>query len=91
MEEERKKHTVSLENREKIVICDVKDVESFDEERIAVLTSMGLLTVVGSDFRMHKLNVDDGQLIIEGWIDELKYSETRTKDTQGGFFSRLFQ
>jgi len=89
--EDGKRHAVSIENREKIVICDVKDVESFDEEKVTVETSMGSLTVTGSEFRMHKLDVEDGELVIEGWLDELKYSETRSRDNQGGFFSRLFQ
>lgn len=89
--EENRKHTLSMENRERLVICEVEDVESFDEEKVCVITSMGLLTVIGSDFRIHKLNVDDGQLVIEGMVDELKYSETHTRDSHGGFFSRLFQ
>ncbi|MBR5152589.1 MAG: sporulation protein YabP [Clostridia bacterium] len=91
MEEERKRHFISMENREKMTIDDVRDVESFDEERITVETTMGMLTVLGSDFRMHKLDVEDGQLVIEGWIDELKYSESRQKNTKGGVFARLFQ
>lgn len=89
--EESRKHSVSMENRERIIISDVEDVESFDEEKVCVLTSMGILTVEGSDFRMHKLDVEAGQLIIEGMIDELKYSESRRQGGQGGFFSRLFQ
>ena len=89
--EENRKHTVSMENRERIIISDVEDVESFDEEKVCVLTSMGILTVEGSDFRMHKLDVEAGQLIIEGIIDELKYSESHRQGGQCGFFSRLFQ
>ena len=89
--EENRKHTISMENREKLVVCDVEDVESFDEEKVCILTSMGMLTVSGSDFRMQKLDVEAGQLVIEGMVDELKYSENYRQNGQGGFFSRLFQ
>ncbi len=89
MEEERK-HSITMENRERLTITAVDDVVSFDEEKVIVDTNMGTMTVIGSDFRIHKLNVDDGQLVIEGMIDEVQYSETRQKD-QKGFFARMFQ
>lgn len=89
--EEEKRHSITMENREKLTITEVDDVESFDEEKVVVYTSMGMMTVIGSDFRIHKLNVDDGQLVIEGVVDEIRYSETRAKERQGGFFSRMFQ
>ncbi len=88
--EEVKRHSISMENREKLTITAVEDVVSFDEEKVLVDTSMGVMTVLGSDFRIHKLNVDDGQLVIEGMIDEIQYSQTRVKD-QRGFFARMFQ
>lgn len=89
--EDNKRHTIAMENRERLTICEVEDVESFDEEKVVVVTSMGMLTVLGSDFRIHKLNVDDGQLVIEGMVDELKYSQSHSREHQGGFFTRLFQ
>lgn len=89
--EEEKRHSITMENREKLTITEVDDVESFDEEKVVVYTSMGMMTVIGSDFRIHKLNVDDGQLVIEGLVDEIRYSENRAKERQGGFFSRMFQ
>ena len=88
--EEGKKHCITLENREKLTITAVDDVESFDEEKVIIYTELGTMTIIGSDFRIHKLNVDDGQLVIEGMIDEIQYSDMHTKNQQGGFFSRLF-
>ncbi len=88
--EEIRKHSITMENREKLTITAVDDVVSFDEEKVIVDTSMGTMTVSGSDFRIHKLNVDDGQLVIEGTIDEIQYTENHKKD-QKGFFARMFQ
>ena len=88
--EEIRKHSIAMDNREKLTITAVDDVVSFDEEKVIVDTEMGTMTVFGSDFRIHKLNVDDGQLVIEGRVDEIQYSETHKKD-QKGFFARMFQ
>lgn len=89
--EEEKRHSMTVENRERLTITQVEDVESFDEEKVTIDTAMGTMTVLGSGFKIHKLNVDNGELVVEGYIDEIKYSDNRAKTVQGGFFSRLFQ
>lgn len=89
--EENKVHKVVLENREKLTISAVEDVESFDDEKVVVITDMGTMTVTGGDFRISRLNVDDGQLVIEGEIDEIAYSNTIRNDKSGGFFGKLFR
>ncbi len=90
MEEERN-HKVVLENRERLTVSAARDVESFDDERVVVVTDMGTMTVNGGNFHISKLNVDDGQLVIEGEIDEIQYSDTVASDKSGGLFSRLFK
>ena len=40
MENGEMKHTVTIENRERIVINCVDDVESFNEEKVVVYTGM---------------------------------------------------
>ncbi len=90
MEEERN-HKVILENREKLMVSAVEDIESFDDERVVIVTDMGTMTVIGGNFRISKLNVDDGQLVIDGEIDEIQYSDTVSSDKSGGFFSRLLK
>lgn len=89
--EEEKKHRIEMEGRERLKVSDVEDVESFDENKVVIYTSMGAMTVAGTDFRINKLNVDNGELIIDGFVDEIKYSEARRNDSKGGFFSGLFK
>lgn len=89
--EENREHRVTMENRERITITAVEDIESFDEEKVVVITEMGTMTVSGGDFRINRLNVDEGQLVIEGEIDEVEYSNTVRDDRGGGFFGRLFK
>lgn len=89
--ETAKKHSVTIDNREKISISGVEDVESFDEETIIVYTSMGTLTLKGGDFRISKLNVDSGELMVEGEMDSIAYSDEHAHEKAGGFFGKLFK
>ena len=89
--EENKTHGIILENREKLTISGVEDVDSFDEEKVVIITEMGTMTVSGAEFRISRLNVDNGELIIEGEVDEIAYSNTVRDDRSGGFFGSLFR
>lgn len=89
--EENRSHKVVIEDREKMTVSAVEDVESFDEEKVVVITDMGTMTVIGADFRISRLNVEDGQLEIIGEIDEVRYSDAAHETQGGGFFGRLFK
>ena len=92
MENGEMKHTVTIENRERIVINCVDDVESFNEEKVVVYTGMGVMIVSGYNFKVHCLNVDDGKLIIDGEIDKVEYIEAPEGGGEStGFFGRLFR
>lgn len=64
-----------LENREKLTITGVVDVLSFDDQIVIVETQLGLLTVKGEDLRINKLSIDSLEVIIEGQIFSLGYSD----------------
>lgn len=89
--EENRIHKVVVEERKKLTVSSVEDVESFDDEKVVILCDMGKMTVSGADFKISKLNVDDGQLIIEGEIDEVQYSERAGAEKEGGFWGKLFR
>ncbi len=90
MEEKKEMlHKLTMESREKLFICGVEDVESFDENEIIVYTSEGTLSIKGSDLHINKLNTDNGELMIDGNIDSLIYSNTEIN--HGGFFNKLFR
>ncbi len=89
--EENRTHRVELTDRAKLTVTAVEDVESFDDERVVIITDMGTMTVLGADFRISLLNVDNGQIVIEGEIDEIQYSDTMRNTKSGGFFGKLFR
>lgn len=82
-------HSIIMENREKLSISGVSDIDSFDESTVLLFTDMGDLEVRGNNLHMNKLNVDSGEVSIEGDIYAIVYSEN-TKSS-GGFFSKLFK
>lgn len=91
MEEKKitKLHKLTMESREKLSISGVEDVDSFDENEIRIYTSEGLLTVKGGDLHISHLNIEEGDMAVEGEIDGLNYSNVETSG--GGFFSKLFK
>ncbi len=64
-----------LENREKLTISGVNDVLSFDDQIVILETQLGLLTVKGENLRINKLSLDSEEVIVEGDINNLNYSE----------------
>ena len=64
-----------LENREKLSISGVIDVLSFDDQVVMIETELGLLTVKGEELRINKLSIDTSEVIVEGNISHLSYSE----------------
>ena len=87
--EENKLHNIIMENRNRLSVSGVKDVGAFNEEMIQLSTSMGELIVKGYNLHINKLNIDDGELKIDGEIASLVYEES--KGEKESFLSRLFK
>lgn len=82
-------HSLILENRNKLSLTGVTDVDSFDETTIVAYTDYGELTVSGSDLHICVLNIEHGELTVEGNIAGLNYLNQQPKSS--GFFSRMFR
>jgi len=81
-------HRLELNERERLTVSGVEEVERFDEEEIVMRTTAGTLVVGGSSLHIGKLNLDGGELHVDGTIHTLFY-EDRGPTPQGGFFRRL--
>ncbi len=85
-------HNLILENRKKLTLSGIEDVDSFDEESISLFTDSGLLTVRGDSLHIQKLSVESGEVLITGQIDSLVYSEEDGRARRGiGFLAKLFR
>jgi len=86
------KHSVTLERRESISVTGVLDVISFDEESIIVDTELGILILKGTSMHVNKLNLDLGELEVDGEIVSLNYEEGHSYGKgKPMFLGRLFK
>lgn len=93
MDEKRKdelEHKVIMTNRSSLLISGIEDVESFDEDQVIAYTVDGIMTIKGVDFKINRLNVDIGELEIEGDIDSIAYANGHKSDN-GGFWGKIFK
>jgi len=87
-----KTQNLILENRQKLSVSGVIDVESFNDECVIVNTEMGILIVHGEDLHINKLNLDSSELNIEGDIISCEYNDRDSSRSKGfGFFSKMFK
>lgn len=85
-------HNIILENREKLSVSGVEHVNSFNNELILVETVAGVLTIKGEELDVNKLNLEDGNVIIEGKIHSMTYSERDSFGSKGSsFLGKLFK
>ena len=80
-----------LENRGKLSISGVLDVLSFDDQVIMVETELGLLTIKGENLRITKLSIDTSEVIVEGNISYLAYSNKEVEKNKNSFISKIFK
>ena len=81
---------ILLENRRKLSISGVLDVLSFDDQIVILETDLGMLTIKGEDLRINKLSIDTTEVVIEGEINNLSYSEKQDKKS-GSFIGKIFK
>ena len=81
---------VILENREKVSLTGIKDVLSFDDEIVILESELGILSIKGTNLRVNKISVDSGDVIVEGSIKGIEYSDKEPFQKQG-LMSRIFK
>lgn len=84
-------HKVIIDSRKSCRINGVVDALSFDEHEVMLETVDGMLQIKGNDMHVSRLNLDKGELDVEGRVDSLIYTEKTTfsKKTEG-LLTRLF-
>lgn len=84
----QKPHSLILEDRKKLSVTGVEEVESFDERQIILLTQQGSLILRGEELHIDRLSLDTGELGVTGLITDFGYEETVRS---GSLWSRLFK
>lgn len=81
-----------LENREKLSVSGVENVDNFNDNTIVVNTVRGAMTIKGEELNISKLNLDDGNIIIEGIINSIIYTNKPSSNAKGkGILGKMFK
>ena len=94
MEENKviKSHKIVLGNRKNGSITGVLDVISFDITEVLLETEQGMLNIKGKDLHVNRLNLEKGEVDIEGMIDGFSYSQIPTSIKKPeGFLGKYFK
>ncbi len=83
-------HTVVMDDRKRAVLTGVKDVASFNEQEVIMLTEEGDISLVGEGLHISHLNLDEGKLTVEGRIAGIEYGDAPSQK-RGGILSRVFR
>ena len=83
-----KNHTLMLDARGKLVLTGAEDVSGFNEETVLVMTSCGRLIIKGERLHIDKLNLESGDVSIDGKINALQYIGS---DSSRSRLSKLFK
>ena len=83
----KRPHLMTLDNRKLLTLTGVEDVSGFDEQTISIKTADAVLVVKGSSLHISKLNLESGDVVIDGTISSLQYLGS----SSGSLRSRLFR
>lgn len=83
-------HNIIMENRSKMSLSGVTDVDCFDEHTILIYTIMGELTIKGKHLQVNDFSVETGEMSLQGDIYSISYGD-KDKRSPLNFFSKLFR
>lgn len=87
------RHEMVMLNRKTLAVTGIKNVESFDSEEFLLNTDCGFLVIRGQNLHIKKLNLEDGEVAIEGRIIDMGYIDqgNSAQERAKGLFSKLFK
>lgn len=85
-----KNQNIFIEDRQKLTITGVELVESFNDNTIILTTVKGGIVVKGEGLNINKLNLEDGNVKIDGTINGIAYSN-KEAGSKGNFLGKMFK
>ncbi len=90
-EEKNIVQSLVMENRRRLALSGVKEVEGFTETEVRLFTEMGQLTVKGKNLRVSQVDTDTGELIMTGdMVTSLVFSDKPVRYPEN-FITKLFR
>ena len=85
---ENRAHNITLNDRRRLSLTGVEDVDCFNEQIVVLQTPLGTLTITGSGLNISQLNLENGMVSLEGEVDAMEYTGGKKR---GGVLGRLFK
>jgi len=67
-------HHITIDNRQRITITQVADVDAFDEGALWANLKEGGIELTGQELNIEKLDLDQGVLVVTGQVESLTYT-----------------
>jgi len=80
------RHKISLDNRKNLSMTGVTKVDNINTEIINCKLNSMSICITGKDLHIARLDVNTGEVEVEGQIDSIKYLGEKQS-----FFKRLFK
>lgn len=78
-------HSVTIDNRVKTTLTDIKEIDSFDEEEVRASLNQGSMIIKGEGLNIQMLDLAEGTAVISGTVNSLMYVKVRDKGEKGVF------
>ncbi len=74
-------HSLQAHDRKDMLVRGVREVLSFDETNVRLVTTAGIVNLEGRDLRIHTLNTKDGIVAVTGILDGVLYENEESITT----------
>ena len=83
-------HVVTIDNRQKMSVTDISEIDSFDEEEIRASLNDGAVIIKGEKLHIQTLDLAAGRAEITGIINSLMSVKVREKSDRG-FLAKIMK
>ncbi|HIE13405.1 MAG TPA: sporulation protein YabP [Desulfotomaculum sp.] len=87
-------HSLSVEDRKRLVAEGVRQVNTFTDKEIQAETVLGHMVLKGTGLNITDLNLESGRLVVEGTLQSISYLDERTPARRSlgrGIWERLIR
>ena len=81
---------VCLFSRKRMELCGIEEVESFTDEAVTLVSSLGMIAVEGKGLKIESFSTEKGELSIVGEFDSFYYYGKKDPKERRGVLSKLF-
>ena len=73
-------HYLTIENKNKLTISHVTDVDAFDEKNLWANIQDGTIEIRGENLTIEKLDLERGELVVKGNIVGFSYGDKKINE-----------